>query len=119
MSFSTMIVRVVSLGLLLAAAGTVIAQQPYPSRPVRFIIPYPPGGSTDPMGRMIATKLTERWGQSVIVDNRPGATPSSVLICWPRPPLTAIRSGGWVGHFSACPACFPISPSTRPRTLSG
>jgi len=58
--------------LLLAAAGTVVAQQPYPSRPVRFIIPYPPGGSTDPMGRMIATKLTERWGQSVVVDNRPG-----------------------------------------------
>ena len=74
MSFCTMIVRVVSLVMLLAAAGHVIAQQPpYPSRPIRFIIPYPPGGSTDPMGRMFATKLTERWGQTVIVDNRPGA----------------------------------------------
>lgn len=72
MNFFTMIVRIVSLGLLLAAAGAVFAQQPYPSRPVRFIIPYPPGGSTDPMGRMIATRLTERWGQSVVVDNRPG-----------------------------------------------
>ena len=104
MSFYTTIVRVVSLGLLLAAAGTVVAQQPYPSRPVRYIVPFPPGGSTDPMARAIATKLTERWGQSVIVDNRPGATPSSALICWLRPPLTAIRSGGRVRHYSAPPA---------------
>ena len=94
MNFYTMIVRVVSLGLLLAAAGTVIAQQTYPNRPVRYIIPYPPGGSTDPMGRMIATRLTERWGQSVVVDNRPGgntiigteflakATPDGYTIGW-------------------------------------
>ena len=64
MSFSTMIVRVISLGLLFAAASSVFAQQSnaYPTRPVRYIIPYPPGGSTDPQGRMIATKLTEMWG---------------------------------------------------------
>ena len=97
MNCSTMIVRVVSLGLLLAAAGTVIAQQPYPSRPVRYIVPFPPGGSTDPMARMIAAKLTERWGQSVIVDNRPGgntiigtdflakATPDGYTIGWAGP----------------------------------
>lgn len=74
MSFSTMIVRVISLGLLFAAASSVFAQQSnaYPTRPVRYIIPYPPGGSTDPQGRMIATKLTEMWGHSVVVDNRPG-----------------------------------------------
>ncbi len=72
MNFYTLIARIVSLGLLLAAAGPGIAQQPYPSKPVRYIIPYPPGGSTDPMGRMIAARLTERWGQQVIVDNRPG-----------------------------------------------
>lgn len=59
---------------LLVATNTAMAQQPgaYPTRPVRYIIPFPPGGSTDPMGRFIATKLTERWGQSVVVDNRPG-----------------------------------------------
>lgn len=59
---------------LFAAINTVMAQQPgaYPNRPVRYIIPFPPGGSTDPMGRMIAGKLSERWGHSVVVDNRPG-----------------------------------------------
>lgn len=58
MNFFAIIVRNVSLGLLLAA-GTVIAQEPYPSRPIRIIVPFPPGGSTDPMARMIAAKLTE------------------------------------------------------------
>src|SRR5205085_930895 len=94
MNLYTMITRFLSLGLLLATAGPVVAQQPYPSKPVRYIIPYPPGGSTDPMGRMIAAKLTERWGQQVIVDNRPGgntvigteflarATPDGYTIGW-------------------------------------
>lgn len=79
MSFYNATVRAVSLVLLIAvtaataaAAGAAHAQQNYPTRPVRYIIPFPPGGSTDPMGRMIATRLTERWGQTVVVDNRPG-----------------------------------------------
>ena len=48
-----MIARVVSIVLLLALAQPAIAQQPYPSKPVRYILPYPPGGSTDPMARFI------------------------------------------------------------------
>lgn len=72
MSYLVPIARRVLFGLLVVAAGAALAQQSYPSRPVRYIIPFPPGGSTDPMGRMIATRLTERWGHSVVVDNRPG-----------------------------------------------
>ena len=49
-----------------------LAQQ-YPSRPIRMIVPYPPGGSTDPTGRAYAGWLSEALGQQVVVDNRPGA----------------------------------------------
>ena len=47
--------------------------QPYPARPIRMIVPYPPGGSTDPTGRAFAAWLSEAFGQQVVVDNRPGA----------------------------------------------
>jgi len=66
--------------LLLAAIGfsvslttSVVAQQDYPNRPVRMIIPFPPGGSNDIVGRTIATQLNERLGKQVVVDNRTGA----------------------------------------------
>ena len=45
----------------------------YPTRPIRIIVPFPPGGATDIMGRTIGQKLTQKWGQQVIIDNRPGA----------------------------------------------
>ena len=53
------------------ACGMACAQN-YPQRPVRLVVPFPAGGSTDIVGRTVALKLTELWGQSVIVDNRPG-----------------------------------------------
>jgi tripartite-type tricarboxylate transporter receptor subunit TctC len=46
----------------------------YPDRPIRLIVPFPPGGSTDGAARIIGQKLTELWGQQVLIDNRPGAT---------------------------------------------
>jgi tripartite-type tricarboxylate transporter receptor subunit TctC len=60
------------LAMLIAWCDSTIAQQPYPNRPIRFITPYAPGGSTSVMARLIGQHLTERWGQNVIVDNRPG-----------------------------------------------
>jgi tripartite-type tricarboxylate transporter receptor subunit TctC len=60
------------LGLLLALATTAAAQD-YPAKPVRLIIPFPPGAINDTVGRMIATQLGERLGKQVIVDNRSGA----------------------------------------------
>jgi tripartite-type tricarboxylate transporter receptor subunit TctC len=48
------------------------AQPAYPTKTIRLIVPFPPGGSVDPIARMIGQKLSEAWGQQVIVDNRPG-----------------------------------------------
>jgi tripartite-type tricarboxylate transporter receptor subunit TctC len=56
----------------LAAAVTAGAQQPYPSRPVRVIIPFPPGGTLDTVGRQLAQKLSDQTGQSFFIENRPG-----------------------------------------------
>ena len=55
-----------------ACSGMAVAQN-YPSKPIRLIIPFPPGGSNDIVGRFIATKLTERLGKQVVADNRGGA----------------------------------------------
>jgi tripartite-type tricarboxylate transporter receptor subunit TctC len=60
------------LGLLLAGSGAH-AQSPYPTKPVRLIVPFPAGGQTDIITRTFALKLTEAFGQPVVVDNRPGA----------------------------------------------
>src|SRR6185436_7436615 len=53
-------------------AGT--ASRTYPSRPVRFLIPVTPGGGADLLGRTVSQKLSETWGQMVVIDNRGGAS---------------------------------------------
>jgi tripartite-type tricarboxylate transporter receptor subunit TctC len=58
--------------VLCAASAYSSAQQTYPSRPVRLITPYEPGGSSTIVSRLVGAKLTEMWGQSVVIDNRPG-----------------------------------------------
>src|ERR1041384_3693403 len=61
------------LGLLLIGLCHAAAAQTYPAKPIRIIVHFPPGGPTDLVARAIGQKLTEAWGQQVIVDNRPGA----------------------------------------------
>ena len=56
-----------------AAAQGTDAASGYPSRPVRLIVPYPPGGGNDTLARIFGLKLTESWGQQIVIDNRPGA----------------------------------------------
>jgi tripartite-type tricarboxylate transporter receptor subunit TctC len=71
MKFATAVMHILTTGLLLAATGAA-AQPSYPSKPIRFITPYPPGGGTSVVARIIGQKLTESWGQQVLVDNRGG-----------------------------------------------
>src|SRR5690349_24316002 len=63
--------------LMLAAAlasGFAPAQaQEYPARPIRIVVPYPAGGSADLLPRIFAERLTAKWGQPVLIENRPGA----------------------------------------------
>ena len=58
--------------LLCLSASTAIAQ-PFPAKPVRWIVPFPPGGATDIIARIVAQKMSEAWAQPVIVENRAGA----------------------------------------------
>src|SRR5260221_2946658 len=66
--------RSLAIAIVLLAslwAAPVVAQN-YPSKAVRLIVPYPPGGAGDIVGRMLSARLTEAFGQQVVVDNRPG-----------------------------------------------
>ena len=63
----------VTAAAVLGLAAALSAAQEYPVRPIRMIIPYPPGGGTDFFARMLGAKLTEAFGQPIVMENRPGA----------------------------------------------
>lgn len=67
-----LVIRLMGVALCLAA-GAAGAQAPFPAKPVRLVVPFPPGGGVDATARVLSQKLTESWKQQVLVDNRPGA----------------------------------------------
>ena len=72
MNLSTKLAQLLAAGVLVAFTGLAAAQKAYPNKPIRFITPFAPGGSTSVVARLIGQKLTESWGQQVLVDSRPG-----------------------------------------------
>jgi tripartite-type tricarboxylate transporter receptor subunit TctC len=70
---ASVIIRVVAtMALFLAVPVLAGAQDTYPNRPIKMIVPLPPGATADTLPRIVAEKLTSRWGQPVIIENRPG-----------------------------------------------
>jgi tripartite-type tricarboxylate transporter receptor subunit TctC len=69
----SIVIRVLSCIVLAAVSGTAMAQAGYPNRPIRIIVAFPPGASTDIVARLVGAKLGETLGQNVVIENRPGA----------------------------------------------
>ena len=80
-----------SAGAAALAVSRFAWAQAYPSRPVRLIVPFPPGGGADFSARLIGQWLSERLGQPFIIDNRPGAGTNIGTEAVVRAPPTAIR----------------------------
>ncbi len=97
--------------LLLACCAGIAAAQGYPAKPVRFIAPFPPGGSTDFLARLVAQKLTDAWGQQVVVENRGGAGGTiGVELAAKSPPDGYTIVMGHIGTFGANPTLYPKLP---------
>ncbi len=65
--------RILALAVL-AFASLAVSAQPFPAKPVRIIVPFPPGGGADSLARIMQPALTKMWGQPVIIENKPGAS---------------------------------------------
>jgi tripartite-type tricarboxylate transporter receptor subunit TctC len=70
---------------LAAIGGVAAAQDDFPSKPVHIYVPFPPGGAVDIVGRTLGDELSKRWGQTVIIENRPGAGGTIATQRWPAP----------------------------------
>ena len=68
----TVLLRMLTVAVLATFPVALAAQQNYPNKPIRWVTPYPPGGSTTALSRLVGEKLSEAFGQNVIIDNRPG-----------------------------------------------
>lgn len=104
---------------LALCTGPGLAQSPWPSQPVKWIVPYPPGGSTDMLARLVSHKLGERLGQPVIVENKAGAggnVGTDFAVKQPADGYTIVM--GNIGPIAINPALYPDLPYQPQRDLA-
>src|SRR5438477_13189869 len=100
------------------AMGPASAQAPYPNQPIKFLVPYPPGGLPDTTARIVALRLQERIGHNVVIENRPGGASSvavGALMAAPADGYTFIVTDGAI--MSANPALFKDKLAYNPKDL--
>ena len=136
----TAMARILVAGLLIVFSTAVAAQRAYPNKPIRFITPYAPGGSTTSVAHLIGQRLTEAWGQQVLVENRAGGSTiigSEALVKSPADgytimmvsvdhtiipqllptPYDAVKDFSAVASLAASPLMLAIHPSVPANTL--
>ncbi len=108
-------------GLLAAGLGTTLeaAAQDFPRGPVKIIIPFAPGGPTDTVGRLIALKLQEAWGQPVIIDYKPGAGTAIGADFVAKAPADGLTFGMVNSSFAVNPSLRKSLPYDTVKDLSG
>jgi tripartite-type tricarboxylate transporter receptor subunit TctC len=119
---------IVRIGAALAAfliCGTsALAQQSFPTKPVRLLIPYPPGGAVDILGRTLGDELSKKWGQPVIIENRTGAggTIASQVVAKSAPDgytLVIVASGHAINPYLYSNLPYDTFKDFRPISLLG
>ena len=133
--------QVIAAVAIMGYGAAAHAQQGYPNKPIRLIVPYPPGGTTSTFARLIGEKLTATWGYNVIVDNRPGgntiigtealvrAVPDGHTVMFmdsahvinpslfPYLPYVAIKDFAPVGTLASTELMLAVHPSVPANTL--
>ncbi len=100
-----------ALGAAFLLAATAASAQNFPSRPVRFVVPYAPGGSTDTLARSIGTALSDQLGQQVVVDNRAGANGDiGMTIVAKAPPDGYTIVLGYIANLAIGPSLYAKMP---------
>lgn len=142
LALAALAVAVVVLAAMIASAGVARAQA-YPSKPVRVVVTFPPGGSSDVVARQVAPLLAERLGQSFVVDNKPGggATIGAAEVARAAPdgytlmlsntapislspfmldpmPYDPAKGFTHIGYIGAVPNVFVVHPSVPAKTLA-
>lgn len=103
--------RALTLAAALAAATAPAGAEGYPTRPVRFVVPFAPGGSTDTLARTIGVKLAGALGQQVVVDNRPGANGDiGMMIVAKAPPDGHTIVLGYIANLAIAPSLYAKMP---------